>query len=111
MSCNICLTDIIHGCDDLEALKLILDATKDRISILSPVPPKPTPAEENFEKMLASQKARCQKTIDEGVKNGYRIYISVNNKQLIEPLMEKYRGEGYNPVKANSEGFHLDFKF
>lgn len=107
MSCNVCVTDVIHGCDDIDTLKIILEATKDRIDLLSPVA---SPAEIALKKMIEIQKEHCQKTIDNCVKSASRIAIKMSNKQLIPHMKEYYKTQGYIPVEACSDLFFLDFK-
>jgi hypothetical protein len=110
MSCNINMTEIIHACDNLETLQLILDATKDRIDILSPVPQAPTPADIALSKMIEVQKAKCQVKIDQCVSTGSRIYITVHHVQLIPYMKEYFQKQGYVPIHSNDNSFFLDFK-
>lgn len=110
MSYTINLVDIIHECDDLETLQLILEATKDRIDILSPVPQEPSPADIALAKVIENQKAKCQLKIDECVSTGSRIYITLFNAQLIPYMKEYYKKQGYVPIDSNNTAFYLDFK-
>ena len=104
MSVN--LVEIIYGISDVKDLTLLLEAIKNRISILSN---EPTLAEVTFNKMFETQKQYASTIIDGCVSRCDPIAIRTVNDQIRFELLKYYQEQGF-AGHTKDYMVHLRFK-